>query len=71
MPERFNSLEDYLLKIQEFVQAEAKVNKLKSMQKFSAAYIDFKQIFSTDVTCKLELLVPKEYINDIHKGYVL
>ena len=71
MPERFGSLEDYLSKIQEFMQAEAKVNKLKSMQKFSAAYIDFKQTFSTDVTCKLEMLVPKEFINDIHKGFVL
>ena len=59
MPERFGSIYDYWKKIDELIDADKKVEKLQSRQTCEERDVQFKFIFRKDITCKLDMYVPK------------
>ena len=71
MPERFESVDDYLMKIEELIEADKSVLKLSNQQKFKSEEIKYKLNVLKPVTCKLDLYVPKTYQDILKEGLVL
>ena len=70
MPTQFANVEDYLSKQYELIETEAKVEQI-NQEAYAEKDVAFSFIEILEITCKLEMWVPKTNQQLVREGMIL